>query len=277
MEELDFLNLKGKLTDRGPFGENEDKAIIFSVGNANEAHGYALPRDIDSRQAKWIAINASNKAGARYVGHIPYSTDRVGDIAINWSPNYIPLDKFFEKSIQFMKYHIDLLHDYGIAFEKIVICNFHGGNIFPRRTVREMKKELGYKVKAFGPFDLDLNSADQEKINYWLVKRGVKPGHADTTEHSIAAVLGLVDYQKLEIMNDLIQKDIKTAVRKWPAIGGLGGYLEFGGEEFDPLRDPKIGLTACYTKFKEDGKIIIYKELGQFIIDSIVNSIAKVC
>lgn len=277
MQELDFLNLKGKLADNGPFGKDEDKAIIFSVGNSNEAHGFALPRDIDGRQARWVAINAANKAGARYIGHIPYSTDRVGDIAINWSPNYIPLEKFFQKSIQFMKYHINLLEDYGIPFEKVIIVNFHGGNIFPRKEVREIKKELGYKVKAFGPFDLDLNSADQEKINYWLVERGVKPGHADTTEHSIAAVLGLVDYQKLEVMNNLIKKDIKAAVRKWPAIGGLGGYLEFGGEEFDPLRDPKIGLTTCYEKFKADGKIYIHKELGQFIIDSLVKSIAKVC
>jgi len=278
MYNLDFLNLKGKLSDRGPFGENEDKTIIFSIGNSNEAHGYALPRDVDARQAIYVAVNASNKAGARYIAHIPYSTDRVGDIAKFWSPNYLPFEKWLEKITEFMKMHITLLENYHLEFDKIVIVNFHGGNIFPRKAIKKVQETIkGYKIKAFGPFDFDFNLVDQDKVNYWLIEQGVKPGHADTTEHSIAAVIGLVDYQKLKVMNDLISKDLNTALKRWPAIGGLGGFLEFGGPEFDPLREPKIGLVDCFKKFKEDKKILIFKELGQLILNGIIDSVAKVC
>jgi len=275
---LDFLNLKGKLLNRGPFEENEDKAIIFSVGNSNEAHGYALPRDIDARQAQWVAINASNKAGARYIAHIPYSTDRVGDIAKNWSPNYLPFDVWLEKIIDFMKFHIFELQNYNINFEKIIIVNFHGGNIFPRKSIKKISGALnGYKIKVFGPFDFNFDIVDQDKIHYWLVEQGIKPGHADTTEHSIASILGLVDYKKLDIMNELIQKNINTALKRWPAIGGLGGYLEFGGPEFNPLREPKIGLIDCFKKFKEDKKIHIYSELGALILNGLIESVVLVC
>ena len=271
---MNFLNLKGKMKDRGPFGKKENKSIIFSVGNSNEAHGYALPRDIDGRQARWVAINAANEAGARYVAHIPYSTDRVGDIAINWSPNYIPIDEFFDKITEFMKFHIQLLNKYNLEFEKIIIVNFHGGNIFPHKKIKKMREMLGsYKIKTSGPFDFQ--NIDEEKLRYWLKR--VSPGHADTTEHSIAAVLGLVDYKKLEEMNNLISKDMNKALKRWPAIGGLGGYLEFGGEEFDPLRVPKIGLVACYEKFKEEKKIHIYNDLGLLILDGLIANISKIC
>ncbi|MHA1232558.1 MAG: creatininase family protein [Candidatus Helarchaeota archaeon] len=274
---MEFLDLKNKLKDRGLFGEDEDRTIIFSVGNSNEAHGYALPRDVDARQAIWVAVNAANEAGARYIAHIPYSTDRVGDIARFWSPNYIPFDEWVEKITEFIKIHVKLLEEYNINFEKIVIVNFHGGNIFPRKTVRGMKEKIGYKIKVFGPFDFDFNVVDQEKVNYWLIEQGIKPGHADTTEHSIAAVLGLVDYDKLKVMNDLIAKDLDEAIKRWPAIGGLGGYLRYGGKEFDPLREPKIGLVDCFEKFKEDKQIYIYKELGELILQGIIKSVAKVC
>ncbi|MBD3228294.1 MAG: hypothetical protein GF329_08895 [Candidatus Lokiarchaeota archaeon] len=278
MSDQNFLNLKGKLNKRGPFEENEDRTIVFSVGNSNEGHGYALPRDIDGRQAMWVANNAANKAGARYIAHLPFSTDRVGDIAINWSPNYIPLDEFYSKSIKFMNFHIKTLQDYDISFEKIVLVNFHGGNIFPKKIINEMKKELGdYEVEAIGPFDLNFEVVDQNEFENWFKNQGIKPGHADTTEHSIASALVLVDYDKLKVMNDLIAKDINAALKRWPEIGGLGGYLEYGGSEFEPLRDPKYGLVACYEKFKKDKKIFIHRGLGQFILQGLIDTVAHAC
>lgn len=271
---MEFLDLKGKLKDRGPFGENENKAIIFSIGNSNEAHGYAMPRDIDNKQAQWVALNAANKAGARYIAHIPYSTDRVGDIAKLWSPNYLPFDEFLEKVINFIKVHVKFLEEYDLFFERIILVNFHGGNEFPRKAIRKMGEEIkAYKIKIFGPADFEF--AEKEKMEYWLKK--VAPSHADTTEHSIAANLGLVDLKKLEIMNELISKDMNAALKRWPEIGGLGGYLEFGDERFDPLRVPKIGLVAGYEKFKKDKKIFIHQELGKLILDSFINGVASIC
>jgi len=41
---MDEINLKGKMDNWGPYGKNEGKWLIFTVGNPNEGHGLALPR-----------------------------------------------------------------------------------------------------------------------------------------------------------------------------------------------------------------------------------------
>ena len=96
------ISLEGKMDDWGPYGKDEGKWLIFSVGNPEEGHGYALPKNIDDLHSQHIAHLISCKTGGRYVAHIPWSTDNVGLIAKDWSPKTIPVNEMVKKLKQFL-------------------------------------------------------------------------------------------------------------------------------------------------------------------------------
>ena len=50
----------------------------------------------------------------------------------------------------------------------------------------------------------------------------------------------------------------------------MGGYIEFGGPEFDPLREIE-GLSVALEDFKKRGKIIADLELGRRATEIVVN------
>ena len=56
------LSLEGKMDNWGPFGENEGKWLIFSMGNPEEGHGYALPRNIDDLVGQYTALLFSSRS-----------------------------------------------------------------------------------------------------------------------------------------------------------------------------------------------------------------------
>ena len=270
----DFLNLNGKMNDWGPFSTVQTRVLVFSIGNPYEGHGPALSPDNDSRCANYVASRVSEMTGARYIAHIPYTTDRVGEIATAWSPGYIPMEECVKKSIEFIKYHCNTLKEQDISFDRILIIVGHGGNngIEKYDNWNELKEsydlqeilfsgtirvDLGKILRALEPFSEETRQA-------YL---GVKGGHADTMEHSIATLYGGVDYGALYNLNLFIkQKGIDAALKKWPVIGGLGGYLKFGGERYDALRNVS-GLMECLKKFEEDGQIFLFSEFARIVMD----------
>ncbi len=133
------------MSEWGPFEEKESKWLIFSMGNPNEGHGLALPRAIDDFHSKNIVYQLEFATGQRYMAHIPYTTDRAGDIAKDWSPLYIPWNEFLEKTIQFIKFHLDLIRERGDNISKVIVLNSHGGNddLVKRKLQQEIQKELG--------------------------------------------------------------------------------------------------------------------------------------
>ena len=100
--------LEGKMDDWGPFGINEGKWLIFSIGNPVEGHGYALPRNIDDLHSQRVAHLISCKTGARYVAHIPWATDNFTSIATDWAPKSIPIEELVGNMIEFMRFHIEI-------------------------------------------------------------------------------------------------------------------------------------------------------------------------
>ena len=95
-------------------------------------------------------------------------------------------------------------------------------------------------------------------------------GHASHTEHSLGAALGVCNIKKVEIMNELLEKDFEKALKTWPPIGGLGGYLLAGGKYTDALgtqENDKYGLWNCLTGLRtlNKGKLIVASELGSLI------------
>lgn len=289
--------LKDRMDDWGPFEEKESKWIIFSVGNPYEGHGFALSRNIDDLHAKKAANDLEFHTGQRYVAHIPYTTDRCGDVAKDWAPYYIPWEDFYRKSVDFMKYFIDLIRNRGEEVSRVMLVTGHGGNanLLERKCQREIQNELDVKkfisltalvsrknavrvleeVKELAHdtiekkgFQYGYDNADD--LTDFYTKLLLSAGHASHAEHSLGAALGVCDMNKVGIMNSLLEKDFEKALKKWPAIGGLGGYLLAGGKYTEALgteENDKFGLWNCLNGLKSlnNGKLVVVPELGALI------------
>ena len=65
---------------------------------------------------------------------------------------------------------------------------------------------------------------------------------------------------------------MEEALKKWPPVGGLGGYLLNGGKYLDAFgtpEDDRHGLWNCLKGLREinDGQVLVVPELGKLMID----------
>jgi len=240
----------------GPFRESEADVLLFSIGNDFEAHGPALPKDIDSRVAKAMCLRLGNVSGASYCAHIPFSTDMCGEVAKFWSPRYMPFQEFADKTLEFLRFYVKQLV---YKPRKIVILNGHGGNTPLITMISKYAEALGVDVDVFIP--------EEARIPV-----GYTGEHAYIIEHSVAAYLGLLDNKRLEELNQVADRDPLEALRRWPAVGGLGGFIEFGGKKFSML---KSMLSECLEHFKKSRKIEADPKLGERIFTSMVKTIGE--
>jgi creatinine amidohydrolase/Fe(II)-dependent formamide hydrolase-like protein len=284
-------SLEGKMDDWGPFGNNEGKWLIFSIGNPVEGHGYALPRNIDDLLAQRIAHLVSCKTGARYVAHIPWTTDWADPAARDWAPKFIPVKELVEKLINFIQYHLEIYKEMNLYTPKILIQSGHGGNNPLAKYTEEIKQALNLEKLIIAKLDDIKNDTNKimelmQQLTSDLASKGgdrrqiakdissilLSVGHAGHMEHSIGAALGVLDEKKLKIMNDELERDFEAALEKWPPLGGLGGYLLKGGkyiEVFGSEKKDSHGLWKCLKTLREldNGKIKPIKELGEAIIN----------
>ena len=288
--------LNGKMQDWGPFGKEEGKWLIFSIGNPEEGHGYALPRNIDDLHSQRVAHLISCKTGGRYVAHIPWSTDTVGPMARDWSPKSIPVNEIVPKIIDFLQYHINIYDEMGFPTSNVFIYSGHGGNIPLIQFTEEIKSKLHLKHLIISPTEevsdqiADKVLRELHKLSIDLAKEGENPknlmrkyvkivttiDHADHFEHSLAATMGILDLKKLEIVNNELEKDFEAALKRWPPLGGLGGFLLQGGiytEKLGTKEDDINGHWNCLKTLRRlnNGKIVVVQEIGDLIINQIVD------
>lgn len=249
----------------GKYPPERRNIFCFSVGNDFEAHGPALPPETDSIMARAFAYNFSALYGAYYVAHIPYTSDRVGAIALDWSPCFIEWKDFVEKTVAFVKWHIAQLP---WAPERVVIFAGHGGLMELFSMNEELGRRLGVKVRTgfvagVGPVQLPAELEARESVEKILAGAGE---HAYILEHSAAAALGILDWEKLEMVNRESALDPESVLKKWPALAGLGGYQLFGDKSrYQPLRD--AGLEFVLNDFLRRKKIVASKELGELLLE----------
>jgi creatinine amidohydrolase/Fe(II)-dependent formamide hydrolase-like protein len=295
------FSLEGKMDDWGPFGKKEGKWLIFSIGNPEEGHGYALPRNIDDLHAQHVAILISRRTGGRYVAHIPWSTDNVGPIAKDWSPKTIPVKEIVEKIIPFLRNHLKNYQEMGLPANKVFIYSGHGGNNPIVYHTKKIRSELNLEqliistsegfadeiadkaLRELEKLSIKLASErneDPKKIRRKLIKILTSIDHAGHFEHSLGAAIGVLDKKKLKKMNIELEKDFYAAIKKWPPLGGLGGFLLYGGkyEKFLGTKENDIeGHWHCLNTLRRlnGGKVLVIKELGELIVNLIVEYYSK--
>jgi len=248
----------------GKYPRERRKVFCFSVGNDFEAHGPALPPETDSLMARAFAYNFSIEYGAYYAAHIPYTSDRVGAIAKAWSPLFIKWDKFVDKTVAFIKWQMGR---FPWKPERIVIFVGHGGLMQLFSMNEELGAKLGVKVRTgfvagVGQIQLPPDLEARDAIEGILAGAGE---HAYILEHSAAAALGFLDWDKLAMINQEAAKDPEAVLKKWPALAGLGGYILFGDKKVsEPLK--AAGLEFVLNDFLKRKKLVVNKELGELLL-----------
>jgi hypothetical protein len=295
VDKLKKITLEGRMDEWGPFEKNEGKWLIFSIGNPQEGHSYALPRNIDDLFSQRLAHLISCKTGSRYVAHIPWATDHDANIAKDWAPKDIPLKELVERLINFLKFHIKIYQEQDLCSNNIFIITGHGGNnslvdftdqvrktlnlrrliISTTNDIMEYAGEIMLRSKKLTN-ELSALGGDIRKIAKMIASIVLSAGHAGHMEHSIAAALGVLDESKLKLMNTELENNFEGAIKKYPTLGGLGGFLTAGErytEIFGTEKKDKHNLWKCYRALREldNGKIKPIKELGEIIINAMVD------
>jgi len=257
---------RGEIEECGKFPAEQRKAFIFSVGNDFEAHGPALPPEIDSIMARMLSNQLAINTGAYYFGHIPYTSDRVGEIARAWSPLHIDFELFVEKTIGFIK---AAMLKFPWPAERIIIFVGHGGLIPLLMMGDDLSEKFGVKtrvgfVAGVGQVELPRNLEARDAVEKILAGAGE---HAYILEHSVAAAMGVLDWGKLEELNQEAARDPKELLKKHPALAGLGGYQLFGDpKKYGCLKE--FGLEFVLNDFLNRKKMVVSKELGEILIQA---------
>jgi hypothetical protein len=251
---------------------------IITLGNDYEEHGPALPKNLDDLHAINAAFSLIKKTGARYLGHFPYTSDRVGECARLWSPNWIDEQTFLSRFKDFI--------DKNPLKLNVLIINGHGGNsyladgmidIIKGRMVSEVRfitsletsEELvDQKLFPFANWhSKNASPADDPNKLAVLFKEIVfSGGHAGHLEHTLAAALGVLDWIELINLNGRIKKDgLDKVSHDHPAIAGLSGYHESLPNELGLTQNDRYGLDACRKSVEKHGEILVYPKFGELL------------
>lgn len=226
--------------------------LVFSAGNPMEAHGPALPYNFDSVIATRAAVDAVDKAGGVYIMELPYTTDGVGELAKAWCPAYMPVDEFYEKSLELIKPITDSYSKLQNKDLGIVVVIGHGG--IPREFENEIEEKLGYTAKCVFPGE-GFGS------------------HAGDEEHSVAAYMDCVDYDGLNLIHKVAEEDPEEVFKRWPVLMGLTGFWTYGGEEFEVLCKPHKIKRA--NEFRAERKLYVDLAKGKKTYDGYVADTVK--
>ena len=160
---------------------------VLAVGSHLENHGAALPIDTDSKIASYIALQASLRSGAKFLGILYAATE------YNYIKHGIHIDveelaqNVLVPSLETAKKYLNI--------KKIVIVNGHGGNLPLIDYIEDIEKKM----------DIDII------FNNRIVE--IEGPHAGTGEISMGSILGIVDESKISKHCDF---------QKFPEVGMVG-------------------------------------------------------
>jgi creatinine amidohydrolase/Fe(II)-dependent formamide hydrolase-like protein len=254
MASFAFSTDRDRLDTYGPYPASRRQIVLFEVGNDFEDHGPALAPDVDTIFVQYFAVHLAAQTGIQYLGHIPFTTDVV-DFAPAWCPAYLPPDEFFSRTLDYLQYRLSLL---SYTPREALIIAGHGRNVLEDGR-EQLREQLGIPVAITSNklheglarlTEADITAsplasivAEMQQLKYF--------DHAACLDYSVAAAMGVLDYDRLRVVAEAGAQDRLGTLRRWPAIAGLGGYMEFGDEQFAPLRTIHA-LEYCLDLFKRD-------------------------
>ncbi|BDZ67755.1 2-amino-5-formylamino-6-ribosylaminopyrimidin-4(3H)-one 5'-monophosphate deformylase [Methanobacterium ferruginis] len=148
------------------------KIGILAIGSHLENHGAALPIDTDSKIASYLALEASLRTGAKFIG-ILYAATEYDYVkhGVHLSPEIL-VEKELIPTLKSARNNLDL--------EAVVLVNGHGGNVPIKDYLEDIENEL----------DLEII------LNNKIVE--IEGPHAATGEISMGVVLGMGDESRFE-------------------------------------------------------------------------------
>lgn len=148
------------------------KVGLLALGSHLENHGAALPIDTDSKIAAYLALEASLRTGAKFLGILFDATEYS---YVKHGKHVSPLELINEQlkpTLQSAKNSLDL--------DMVVLVNGHGGNLPVKEYISSIENELNLEIR----------------FNNKIVE--IEGPHAGTGELSMGATLGIIDESKLE-------------------------------------------------------------------------------
>lgn len=148
------------------------KIGVLALGSHLENHGAALPIDTDSKIAAYIALQASLRTGATFLG-ILYAATEYSYVkhGVHLEPREL-VERQLKPTLRTAKKCLQL--------EKIVIINAHGGNVPITDYLKDVEEDMG--------LDISFNNSIVE----------IEGPHAGTGELSMGEFLGIMDHQRLK-------------------------------------------------------------------------------
>jgi 2-amino-5-formylamino-6-ribosylaminopyrimidin-4(3H)-one 5'-monophosphate deformylase len=162
------------------------KVGILALGSHEEKHGAALPLDTDAKLASHVALEATKRSGAKFLG-VLYASYELPGIDTG---RHQPLEQLVDELISTLRAAKGTL-----GIEGAVLVNGHGGNEPLRDHVRTIEQELGMRL-FFNNVIVDLEGP-----------------HAATGELSMGMAVGITDTSKLAEHVDFI---------RYPEVGFVG-------------------------------------------------------
>ena len=122
-------DLHEKMEKWGPFRRELYDNVVLSMGNPYEAHSPAITNSIDDYMAQRLAVDSCLRMGTRYLGHIPYTGDKAGEISRDWSPFYLDTESLVRMTSEYITDSVGKIEDYmDREVGHVGIVSAHGGN-----------------------------------------------------------------------------------------------------------------------------------------------------
>lgn len=234
---------------------------ILSMGNSAEGHSAALAPDIDDRIGIHVATRVANITGARYLGHSPYATDRLGGLAKVWSPACLSVDEFVTKTTAYLKFILGTVE----RPAHLWLLSGHGGNGAIEPMLPAIASELGlttchYALALIAPPELPHLTAQ----------------HASAMEHAVGKTLGPGCFNQLAFdgFNRDLAHDFEAATKAQPAAGGMAGYYIYGDARFDAIRNRYPGVKPAIADLVDTRRLQFDDNEGAAALQHTVTTLA---
>ena len=111
---------------------------VLALGSHLENHGAALPIDTDAKIASHLALQATLKTGAKYLG-ILYTATEYDYVKHG---RHVTIEALVENNLKLTLQNAKK----NLKLEKIVLVNAHGGNDPVKNYLKQLEKELKLEI-----------------------------------------------------------------------------------------------------------------------------------